>query len=880
MSHFCCPNLYGKTMSQALPAKDLSAFKSLPKLVEQKQYKKAFKTIEGILKKFPDHGETLAMKAFLIRTQSPEKKDEAYRVLKKGLAKDIKSHLCWHVYAVLAQQDRHWMEAAKSYRNALKADDKNVKILRELASLLIQVRDTAGYVETRQKLFNIEPGNRVNWIALAVAQHLHGDFEATLKMLQAYEKATENTPTEMHIQSEFQLFKNTVIEQAKSAQDALSHLEQVTALIPDKVTLKERKVDLCLKAGKLEEAEQVYRELLHLNPENYNYYTGLQKAMGLSPDGSNALSAEQVSKLHVTLAEIQKLFPRASAPMRIVLDFLEGDAFSTELANYVRPRLRSGKPSLFSELKSLYVRPDGFNFQYLDKVKRIEEQIEGYLSSLHANNKFVPSDTQEESPSSLLFTLYFAVQHYDARGDYSRALQLVEEAITHTATLTNLYAAKARIYKHAGNYKEAAAQMEIARKLDLADRYLNTMSAKYQLRAGLKEHAEAVVGLFTKWDAAGQSNLYEMQASWYELALAAAYHRTGDLPNAITQYGNVLKHFQDFEEDQLDFHAYCIRKLTLRAYLDMLGWEDRLHTHRFYYRAASELVKCYLEWLEQKEQRASVLSEQSNGSKLDFDSEEAKTKRKEESKKRRAEAKARSASSAPAEENKEEKPSASTTIDMNQVDALAEATKLVRTLEKSHAEKVLTHVLAAQIYLHAGQYPAALNALKKATELQPHHPDVHRSLIRVFHHGAKADLPAETKKELEAASASLLGSRTLEQVNNAFLTEHADSLAHLLAGAEMKLLLGGAEKRDEAASVLSGHVPCATIQDAEKAYLALKNTFQSAAAAESFRQQAHQRFPLASAFAPPSANGDDAAAAAAPDVAAAAPADVRNSTPQ
>jgi len=29
----------------------------------------------------------------------------------------------WHVYAVLAQQDRHWMEAAKSYRNALKADD-------------------------------------------------------------------------------------------------------------------------------------------------------------------------------------------------------------------------------------------------------------------------------------------------------------------------------------------------------------------------------------------------------------------------------------------------------------------------------------------------------------------------------------------------------------------------------------------------------------------------------------------------------------------------------------------------------------------------------------------------------------------------------------
>jgi len=50
-----------------------------------------------------------------------------------------------------------------------------------------------------------------------------------------------------------------------------------------------------------------------------------------SNPGSNALSAEQVSKLHVTLAEIQKLFPRASAPMRIVLDFLEGLLWLTKL---------------------------------------------------------------------------------------------------------------------------------------------------------------------------------------------------------------------------------------------------------------------------------------------------------------------------------------------------------------------------------------------------------------------------------------------------------------------------------------------------------------------------------------------------------------------
>lgn len=32
----------------------------------------------------------------------------------------------------------------------------------------------------------------------------------------------------------------------------------------------------------------------------------------------------------------------------------------------------------------------------------------------------------------------------------------------------------------------------------------------------------------------------------------------------------VSKHYFDIEEDQFDFHSYCIRKMTLRAYIEML----------------------------------------------------------------------------------------------------------------------------------------------------------------------------------------------------------------------------------------------------------------------------------------------------------------------
>ena len=49
-----------------------------------------------VLRKCPDHGETLAMKGLILNCQ--EKKEEAYELCRRGLKSDLKSHVCWHVY--------------------------------------------------------------------------------------------------------------------------------------------------------------------------------------------------------------------------------------------------------------------------------------------------------------------------------------------------------------------------------------------------------------------------------------------------------------------------------------------------------------------------------------------------------------------------------------------------------------------------------------------------------------------------------------------------------------------------------------------------------------------------------------------------------------
>ena len=56
--------------------------------------------------------------------------------------------------------------------------------------------------------------------------------------------------------------------------------------------------------------------------------------------------------------------------------------------------------------------------------------------------------------------------------------------LQHTPTLIEAYVAKAKILKHAGDMESAARVADAARRLDLADRYLNCVAVKALFRAG------------------------------------------------------------------------------------------------------------------------------------------------------------------------------------------------------------------------------------------------------------------------------------------------------------------------------------------------------------------------------------------------------------
>ena len=86
----------GKRDPQALPGKEAGLFRQVVRHYETKQWMKGIKAADQMLKKFPEHGETLAMKGLILNCQ--DHKEEAYELSRKAIKLDMRSHVCWHVY--------------------------------------------------------------------------------------------------------------------------------------------------------------------------------------------------------------------------------------------------------------------------------------------------------------------------------------------------------------------------------------------------------------------------------------------------------------------------------------------------------------------------------------------------------------------------------------------------------------------------------------------------------------------------------------------------------------------------------------------------------------------------------------------------------------
>lgn len=159
------------------------------------------------------------------------------------------------------------------------------------------------------------------------------------------------------------------------------------------------------------------------------------------------------------------------------------------MRSYLLAGFQKGIPSIFSDIKSLYKD---------SSKERIVGEVAEELKSSVSPESTTNGSADDDSSSPKVWALYFLAQHYSYLRQYDKSLSVIEETIKLAPALPELYTCKARCLKRAGDLFGAVRYMEEARLLDKADRFLNTKSAKYHLRAGLSSEAQSILGQFTK----------------------------------------------------------------------------------------------------------------------------------------------------------------------------------------------------------------------------------------------------------------------------------------------------------------------------------------------------------------------------------------------
>ncbi|XP_078532912.1 N-alpha-acetyltransferase 15, NatA auxiliary subunit [Lissotriton helveticus] len=851
-----------------LPPKENALFKRILRCYEHKQYRNGLKFCKQILSnpKFAEHGETLAMKGLTLNCLG--KKEEAYDLVRRGLRNDLKSHVCWHVYGLLQRSDKKYDEAIKCYRNALKWDKDNLQILRDLSLLQIQMRDLEGYRETRYQLLQLRPAQRASWIGYAIAYHLLEDYEMAAKILEEFRKTQQTSPDKVDYEySELLLYQNQVLREAELYKEALDHLVTYEKQICDKLAVEETKGEVLLRLGRLDEAANVYRGLQERSPENWAYYKGLETAL-------KPASVEERLKIY---EDGWMRYPRGLVSRRLPLNFLSGDMFKECLDRYLRMNFSKGCPPVFNTLRSLY--------HDKEKVVIIEELVVGYETSLKSCRLFNPNDDgKEEPPTTLLWVQYYLAQHYNNIGQPSIALDYINAAIDSTPTLIELFLVKAKIYKHAGNIKEAAKWMDEAQALDTADRFINSKCAKYMLKANMIKEAEEMCSKFTREGTSAVENLNEMQCMWFQTECAQAYKSMNKFGDALKKCHEIERHFVEITDDQFDFHTYCMRKITLRSYVDLLKLEDVLRQHPFYFKAARIAIEIYLKLHDNPLTDENKEREADTANMSDKELKKLRNKQRRAQKKAQLEEEKKNAEKEKLQRNQKKKkedddeeiggPKEELIPDkLAKVESpLEEAIKFLTPLKNLVKNKIETHLYAFEIYFRKEKFLLMMQSIKRAFSIDSSHPWLHRCIIRFFSTVSESkELPEAVKTVLNQEMNRLFGDTHPKKFNEAFLAKNINSVPHRLSAAKMMYYLDpSTQKRAmEQGTALDESFINRSLQTCTEVLEALRDGSlgDCKEVPEAYRVQCHKLFPYALAFMPPgyeedmniTVNGDSSA---------------------
>lgn len=322
----------------------------------------------------------------------------------------------------------------------------------------------------------------------------------------------------------------------------------------------------------------------------------------------------------------------------------------------------------------------------------------------------------------------------------------------------------------------------------------------------------------------------------------------------------VVKHFDDFSEDQFDFHSYCLRKVTLRAYVSVLRFEDEIYGQNYYSTAAAGIINIYLHLADNPTSNETAEPDYSKMSAAERKKAKAIARKKKKAQEKK-EAELQHIEAENGGKGKNQKGGKAAVVDEDPLgkeflkkDALDEAKKYSAMLTRYAPNSMETWILQYDVAIRRKKALMALQALFKARSLDSGSGKLFSRIVDFAgKRSSFGDLPAATKQVLEEETSKLLGGKSLEEfIKTGAERIRSDGLVDLsyrtaVARASAETKVGSTS--EAAALITAGGIDArgVTVETCKDAQDALASFGGDASkAVEEWKEAVRLRFPMSS----------------------------------
>lgn len=141
-------------------------------------------------------------------------------------------------------------------------------------------------------------------------------------------------------------------------------------------------------------------------------------------------------------------------------------------------------------------------------------------------------------------------------------------------------------------------------------------------------------------------------------------------------------------------------------------------------------------------------------------------------------------------------------------DPLEKAIEFLKPLQQLAKDRIETHLLAFEIYCRKNKLLLMLQSIRRAMAIDATHSSVHACIARLAQAlpklTANTELNASIKIVIDKATKELIGTKSVQQLNEEFVVQKDASMMHLYEGARIMYELEPS-KRDTAINLITSY---------------------------------------------------------------------------